>query len=200
VAFSLPDLPYEVDALAPNMSAKTLALHHGKHHRAYVTKLNELIAGKPFESMSLINIIRTSHGSRDTQAIFNNAGQHWNHSMFWLSMTPGGSAVPANLQRRIVANFGSLQGFKSEFLAQGVAQFGSGWVWLVEIHGDLKILKTPNAVSPLTNHCKALLVCDVWEHAYYVDYENRRAEYLDSFLEHLVDWPTVANRLAGDAE
>ena len=190
--FTLPPLPYAPTALEPHMSAKTLALHHGKHHRGYVTNLNELVARTPFEGMALEDVVRTAHATAATQALFNNAAQHWNHSMFWQSMKPGGGGpVPDALEKRLIARFGSVATFKTEFTAQGMAQFGSGWVWLVEKDGDLQIQRTANALSPLVDGVKPLLVCDVWEHAYYVDYENRRADFLGVFLEHLVDWDAV---------
>lgn len=192
MAFELAPLPYASNALEPFLSAKTLELHYGKHHRGYVTKLNELTAGTPFAEMSLEEVIRSSHTTSGTQQIFNNAAQHWNHTRFWQSMKPGGGGrVPAALERRLVAQFGSLATFKAEFIAQGLAQFGSGWVWLVEMSGCLSIQKTPNAVTPIITGETPLLVCDVWEHAYYVDYENRRAEFIKAFLDHLVDWDAV---------
>ena len=196
MVFTLPSLPYPINALEPYMSAKTLGLHHGKHHRSYVDKLNELVADTAFESRSLEDVVRVSHTSSDAEAIFNNAAQHWNHSKFWLSMHPkGGGAIPGALERRLVADFGSVSAFKSEFISQGLSQFGSGWVWLVEAAGRLKILRTSNAVTPILADYKPLLVCDVWEHAYYVDYENRRGEYLKTFVEHLVDWNVAVEGL-----
>jgi superoxide dismutase, Fe-Mn family len=192
VPFELPPLPYAPNALEPYTSAKTIALHYGKHHRAYVTKLNELIAGTPFETMSLEAVIRTSQGMSDAQAIFNNAAQHWNHSKFWNSMRPAGPRkMPAALERRLVAQFGSVDAFKSEFVAQGLSQFGSGWVWLVEKDDSLHVQRTSNAMTPLIGGGMPLLVCDVWEHAYYVDYENRRADFLKAFVDHLADWDAV---------
>ncbi|MFZ5789385.1 MAG: superoxide dismutase [Pseudomonadota bacterium] len=194
--FDLPELPYAVDALAPHMSAETLEFHHGKHHRAYVTKLNELVAGTEFESMGLEELIRKSYGDAEHEAIFNNAGQHWNHAQFWLAMKPkGGGAMPGELERRIAADFGSVDAFKRRFVEQGVAQFGSGWVWLVDSDGKLEIMKTANALNPLPFGKPPLLVCDVWEHAYYIDYRNRRPDFLKAFIDYLVDWERVATRL-----
>lgn len=196
MAFKLPELPYAADALAPHMSAETLEFHHGKHHRAYVTKLNELVAGTEFEGMGLEEVIRKTHGDAEHQAIFNNAGQHWNHAQFWLAMKPGGSgAMPAELEKRIAADFGNVDIFKQRFVEQGVAQFGSGWVWLVEGDGKLDIVRTANALNPLPFGKHSLLVCDVWEHAYYIDYRNRRPDFLKAFIDHLVDWEQVATRL-----
>jgi len=171
MAFTLPALPYTTNALEPYMSAKTFGLHYGKHHRGYVDKLNELVAGTAFETMSLEDVVRYSHTTPDTEAIFNNAAQHWNHGKFWHSMKPnGGGAIPGGLERQLIAEFGSVAAFKSEFVTQGVSLFGSGWVWLVETAGRLTILRTSNAVTPILAGHKPLLVCDVWEHAYYVDY------------------------------
>jgi Fe-Mn family superoxide dismutase len=196
MAFELPPLPYAVDALAPYISKTTLELHYGKHHRGYVAKLNELVAGTTFETLPLDEIIRSARTTAATQAIFNNAAQHWNHTAFWHSMKPhGGGKVPAALERRIIAQFGSVEAFKSEFIAQGLAQFGSGWVWLVETSGVLRIEKTPNAVTPIVTGDTPLLVCDVWEHAYYVDYQNRRADFLRAFVDHLVNWEAASTGL-----
>jgi Fe-Mn family superoxide dismutase len=195
MTFKLPELHYAYDGLLPYMSRRTLELHHGKHHQAYVSKLNDLIAGTPFAQMPLEDIVRKSHGDPKMQAIFNNAGQHYNHSKFWLCMKPdGGSAIPHTLEKRLADRFGSLTAFKAEFVARGAAQFGSGWVWLVEkTGGGLDIVTTSNADSPLAAGHKPLLVCDVWEHAYYVDYQNRRPDFLMAFLDHLVDWSSVAS-------
>lgn len=193
VPFHLPELPYPVDSFEPFMSARTFELHHGKHHRGYVDKLNELVVGTVYETMDVEHIVRATHGHPQAQAIFNNAAQHLNHSKFWLSMKPnGGGPVPPNLARRLTAEFGSVKAFKAEFIAQGLAQFGSGWVWLVAAHGRLQIERTPNAITPVAEGHTPLMVCDVWEHAYYVDYANRRAEFLKAFLDHMVDWHAVA--------
>ena len=195
--FVLPPLPYRHDALEPVMSARTLNLHHGKHHAGYVSKLNELAAGTTFETLPLEEVIRSSHTTAATEAIFNNAAQHWNHCAFWLSMKPGGGGkVPAQLERRLIAQFGSVEAFKTEFVAKGLSQFGAGWVWLVETAGVLRIEKSPNAITPIITGDAPLIACDVWEHAYYVDYENRRADFLHAFINHLVDWDTaVSGRL-----
>jgi Fe-Mn family superoxide dismutase len=194
MSFDLPPLPYPNDALAPFMSVRTLELHHGKHHAGYVTKLNELISGTAFAKLTLGEIILAAHGAAEAQGIFNNAAQHANHSMFWLSMKPGGGgAVLHDFERRLVAQFGSVKAFKAEFVAQGMSQFGSGWVWLTETDGLLRIQRTGNAVTPIITGDIPLLVCDVWEHAYYVDYENRRAEFLNVFLDRLVDWSAISS-------
>lgn len=191
--FHLPDLLYPVDSFEPFMSARTFEVHHGKHHRGYVDKLNELVAGTHYETMGLEEIVRTTHDLPEAQAIFNNAAQHLNHSKFWLSMRPnGGGPIPPNLSRRLTAEFGSIRSFKAEFIAQGLAQFGSGWVWLVAVRGRLQIERTANAMTPVAQGHTPLLACDLWEHAYYLDYANRRADFLKEFLDHMVDWQAVA--------
>lgn len=200
MSFSLPALPYALDALEPHMSSATLELHHGKHHRAYVSKLVELTKDTPFAEMSVETLIKTTHGKREKSALFNNAAQHWNHSFFWTCMKPGSSSLPEGLRSRLTRSFGGLEGFKQSFLDEGLAQFGSGWVWLVDAGQDrLEIVKTSNADNPMVLGKRPLLVCDVWEHAYYVDYQNRRAEYLKYFLDRLVDWEAVAERLLVEA-
>ncbi|HYE50304.1 MAG TPA: superoxide dismutase [Azospirillaceae bacterium] len=199
MAFELPPLPYAREALQPYMSAETLEYHHSKHHQAYVTKLNELVAGTDLEGKDLETVVKASFGKPDKQAVFNNAGQHWNHLLFWQWMKPqGGGSIPGELERRLVSDFGSVDAFKKAFSDAGVAQFGSGWAWLVEdTDGKLKVTKTPNAENPLAHGQKALLGCDVWEHSYYIDYRNRRADYLKAFLDNLVNWEFVAQRMGG---
>ena len=199
MAFELPPLPYAREALQPYMSAETLEYHHSKHHQAYVTKLNELVAGTDLEGKDLETVVKASFGKPDKQAVFNNAGQHWNHLLFWQWMKPqGGGSIPGELERRLVSDFGSVNAFKKAFSDAGVAQFGSGWAWLVEdTDGRLKVTKTPNAENPLAHGQKALLGCDVWEHSYYIDYRNRRADYLKAFLDNLVNWEFVAQRMGG---
>lgn len=196
MAFELPPLPYAHDALQPYMSAQTLQFHHGKHHLAYVNKLNELVAGTELEGKSLDDVVKESFGKAERQAIFNNAGQHWNHLLFWQWMTPGASAaMPGELEARIKSDFGGVDAFKKAFVDGGIGQFGSGWVWLVEDAGKLSVMKTPNGENPLAHGKHALLGCDVWEHSYYLDYQNRRPDYLTAFLDHLVNWESVAARL-----
>ncbi len=192
--FQLPTLPYPIDALAPYMSARTLEFHHGRHHKAYVDKLNELAAGR-YNGMDLEAIIRTSAQNPADRAIFNQAGQHWNHSHFWLGMKKnGGGRIPGNLERRVIADFGSVEKFKDDFKSACIAQFGSGWAWLVFDGEKLAVTKTGNADTPLTEGHAALLTCDVWEHSYYIDYHNLRPKYVDAFLSNLVDWETVTAR------
>lgn len=193
--FSLPELPYALDNLQPYMSAETLSYHHGKHHKAYVDKLNELTEEGPFADLSLSELILQSAGRPEAAPIFNNAAQHWNHSHFWLGMKKnGGGAIPGSLERQLVADFGSVDAFKEQFKAACLAQFGSGWAWLVFDDGRLSITKTGNADTPIVSGQAALLTCDVWEHSYYIDYKNMRPKYVDAFLEHLVNWERVEQR------
>ena len=193
MAFELPALPYGLDDLAPHISAETLEYHHGKHHQAYVTKLNELIDGTPDAERTLEEIIRDSDG-----VLFNQAGQHWNHSFYWNCMTPGGGGQPTGeIADLIGSSFGSHDEFAKQFTEAAMGQFGSGWAWLVDSgDGALAIQKTPNADLPLAHDTKALLTIDVWEHAYYVDYRNARPDYISNFLTNLVNWDFVAENLA----
>jgi superoxide dismutase, Fe-Mn family len=188
--FSLEPLPYNKDALEPHMSAQTLDIHHGKHHNAYVQKLNALIADTDFAKKSLEEIILATYKNEKNAAIFNNAAQVWNHSFFWHSMSPNKTNYSSNLLSEISQSFGGYDDFIKSFKEIGLSQFGSGWIWLVfdpQSH-LLKIEKTSNAVTPLTEKALPLIACDVWEHAYYLDYKNDRARYLDIFLEHLINW------------
>jgi Fe-Mn family superoxide dismutase len=193
MAFTLPNLPYPKDALAPHTSAETLEFHHGKHHNAYVTKLNELVAGKPEENKSLEDIIK---GAEVGSGLFNNAAQHWNHSFFWSCMKPKGGGEPTgDLAQAITRDFGSFDKFKQEFATAAATQFGSGWAWLVNDGGKLSIMKTANADLPLKHGKKALLTLDVWEHAYYIDYRNARPKFIDTFLSSLVNWDFALENL-----
>jgi superoxide dismutase, Fe-Mn family len=187
--FSLPPLPYAEDALEPVISGNTLSFHHGKHHKAYVDKLNDLVEGTEYADMSLEKIIADTAGKADKSSIFNNAAQVWNHSFFWHSLKSGGGGEPpAALKEKIEASFDSVDACCKELANAGTAQFGSGWAWLV-LDGDaLKVVKTPNAENPLTMGVKPLLTIDVWEHAYYLDYQNRRAAFLDAVIEKLLNW------------
>jgi Fe-Mn family superoxide dismutase len=197
MAFELPPLPYAYDALAPYMSRETLEFHHDKHHQAYVTALNNFTKEGPLAGMGLEEVCKATYGDASKQAVFNNAGQHWNHNLFWPAMKPnGGGAMPSELEKRVVADFGSVDAFKEAFVQAGVTQFGSGWCWLVVDGGKLKVTKTPNGENPLVHGQHAILGCDVWEHSYYIDYRNRRPDYLKAFLESLVDWEFVTKRLA----
>jgi len=186
--FTLPNLPYAQDALEPHISANTLSFHHGKHHNAYVTNLNGLIEGTEHEGKSLEDIIKNSDGG-----IFNNAAQVWNHTFYWHSLSPNGGGEPSGaLAEKINADFGSLDKFKEEFSNAAKTQFGSGWAWLVLDNGKLKITKTGNAETPITQNQIPLLTLDVWEHAYYLDYQNKRPDYIETFLNKLVNWEFAA--------
>jgi Fe-Mn family superoxide dismutase len=186
--FQLPELPYSKNALEPHISSETLEYHHGKHHKAYVDNLNKLIAGTEFESRSLEDIVKKSSGT-----IFNNAGQHWNHSFYWNCMSPDGGGEPTGkLADAIKKAFGSFEEFRQKFSEKAIATFGSGWAWLVkEPNGSLSIMSTSNAGTPMTEGKTALLTCDVWEHAYYIDYRNARPKYVENFW-NIVNWDFVA--------
>jgi len=192
MAFELPPLPYPRDALAPHISAETLDFHHGKHHQTYVTNLNNLAKGTEFEAMSLEDVVRKSQGG-----MFNNAAQIWNHTFYWNSLSPKGGGEPAGkLAEAIRKSFGSLQEFKDKFSQAAIGTFGSGWAWLVQRpDGTLGIVSTSNAATPLTGADRPLLTCDVWEHAYYIDYRNARAKYVESFW-NLANWEFAAAQMA----
>ncbi len=193
----LPALPYAYDALQPHISAETLNFHHGKHHKAYVDNLNKLIAATDLEAKSLEELILLSVGDSSKVGIFNNAAQVWNHTFFWNSMKPNGGGTPeAALKDKIDSDLSGLEKFKEDFKTAATTQFGSGWAWLVLDSGKLKVIKTANADLPMAHNQKALLTCDVWEHAYYLDYQNRRADFVDVFLNKLVNWDFVAANLA----
>jgi len=198
MAFELPPLPYAANALEPHMSANTFSFHHAKHHNAYVTNLNNLVKDSPLAGKSLEEIVKATAGDASKAGIFNNAAQVWNHTFFWSSMKPGGGGKPSGeLAAKIDAAFGSFDKFKEEFKNAAVTQFGSGWAWLIEEGGQLKITKTGNADTPLAKGQKALLTVDVWEHAYYLDYQNRRPDFVQAFLDHLANWDFAAKNLKG---
>ncbi|GAA0535396.1 Fe-Mn family superoxide dismutase [Rhizomicrobium palustre] len=189
MTIQLPELPYAKDALAPHISAQTLEFHHDKHHAAYVTNANKIIAGTPLESASLEEIVQAAAADASKKALFNNAGQVWNHNFLWNSMTPNGGGAPTgDIADLIKSDFGSYETFVETFQTTAVGQFGSGWAWLVLDGGKLKIEGTANADTPLVHGKKPLLTADVWEHAYYLDYQNRRPDYVKTFLAHLVNW------------
>ena len=191
-SFALATLPYAQSALEPHITAKTMGFHYGKHHQGYVTNLNKLVAGTPLAAKALEKIIQETAGVADQAEIFNNAAQVWNHTFFWQSMKAGGGGKPTGqLLERIEKTFGSFEEFKKAFVVAGLAQFGSGWVWLVQEGDVLKIVKTTNADTPLAHGQTAILTCDVWEHAYYLDYQNRRKDFVEAFLEYLVNWETA---------
>jgi len=190
MTFKLPELPYAYDALQPYMSKETLEYHHDKHHQAYVDTGNKLLAGTELEGKSVEEIVKASYGKN--QPLFNNAGQHYNHLHFWHWMKPnGGGAIPGAIEKKIVADIGSVEKFKEDFVQAGVGQFGSGWAWLALKNGKLEIMKTPNGENPLVHGATPILGVDVWEHSYYIDYRNRRADYLKAFVENLVNWEYV---------
>jgi Fe-Mn family superoxide dismutase len=193
MAFTLPKLPYDFGALSPHMSADTLKFHHDKHHKAYVDKLNKAIEGTPYAGLSLGEIIQKSW--RKDPEIFNNAGQHWNHAFFWQCLSPDGGGEPrGDLKRHIEKDFGGLSAFHKEFAEAAANQFGSGWAWLVLDGNTLKVITTSNAELPMLHGQQALLTCDVWEHAYYLDYQNERPKFIDSFLKKLANWKFAAER------
>ena len=192
----LPKLDYAKNGLSPIMSEETLDLHHGKHHQTYITKLNEFIKETDMQDMSLEKIILKSSQDKNMVGLFNNASQHWNHNLFWKCMKPnGGGNIPPRLEKRLISDFGSVDNFKSEFKNAGITQFGSGWCWLSIKNGKLVISKTTNAANPLIDDMKPILGCDVWEHSYYIDYRNRRPEYLENFIENLINWEFVESLL-----
>jgi superoxide dismutase, Fe-Mn family len=194
--FQLPPLPYAQNALEPYMSAKTLEFHYGKHHQAYVDNLNKLVAGTAYEKASLEDIIEHTSEDEKQKSLFNNAGQVWNHDFFWKSMKPNGGGAPkGDLALQIAQSFGDLDSFKAKFKDAATTQFGSGWAWLVVDQGKLDIVKTGNAINPLIAGQTPLLTCDVWEHAYYLDYQNRRGDMVQAFLDHLANWDFASANL-----
>jgi Fe-Mn family superoxide dismutase len=198
MSIKLPDLPYPADALEPHISARTLEFHHGKHHKAYVDKLNAAIDGTEYDDHTLETIIAASHEASDA-GVFNNAAQIWNHTFLWNSMSPQGGGEPQGaLADAINASFGDLAGFREKFKASALGQFGSGWTWLVSKGGALDIVSTGNAETPLTEGITSLLTLDVWEHAYYLDYQNRRDAYIDAFLGELINWDFAGQNYEAD--
>lgn len=196
MTISLPSLPYEQDALEPHISARTLSFHHGKHHNAYVSNLNKLIEGSDLAGETLENIIKATVNDASKAGVFNNAAQVWNHTFYWHSMKPNGGGAPTGvIAEKITSDFGSYDNFISEFKAAGLTQFGSGWAWLVLKDNKLEIMKTANADTPLAHGIQALMTVDVWEHAYYLDYQNDRGGYIDTFFNQLVNWDFVNENL-----
>jgi Fe-Mn family superoxide dismutase len=199
VTFTLPSLPFAPGALAARgMCQETLEFHHGKHHQAYVTALNGLVEkNDALKGKTLEEVIKLAHGREDLTPVFNNAGQHWNHSFFWNCLSPSGGGIPGDLEKKLVSDFGSVDKFKEAFKGAATGQFGSGWAWLVlGQDGRLKVSKTANAGLPLASgEGKALLVLDVWEHAYYIDFRNRRPDFTENFLAKLANYEFAAQQL-----
>lgn len=196
MAFTLPDLPYAPNALEPHMSARTFEFHHGKHHATYVTNLNNMVKDTPMADQSLEEIIKATAGDSSKAGIFNNAAQVWNHTFFWNSMSPSGGGTPSGkVAKAIDDSFGSYDKFAEEFSTAGATQFGSGWAWLVQDGGKLKVVKTPNAETPVSGSAKPILTIDVWEHAYYLDYQNARPAFIKTYLEKLVNWEFAEKNL-----
>jgi Fe-Mn family superoxide dismutase len=199
MAFELPSLPYATNALAGRgMSEETLELHHGKHHQAYVTALNGLVEkNEALKGKSLEELITLANGRAELAAVFNNAGQHWNHTLFWLNLSPSGGTIPGRLEAKIKQDFGSVQAFKDAFKAAATGQFGSGWAWLVLGNdGRLKVTKTANGSDPpATGEGRALLGLDVWEHSYYLDFRNRRPDYAQNWLDRIANYEFAEARL-----
>lgn len=197
MAYKLPNLPYDYAALEPHISKSTLEFHHDKHHAGYVSKFNDAVKGTDFDSQPIEDVIKAVADDTEQSGLFNNAAQAWNHTFYWHSMKPNGGGEPTgDLAQKIKDDFGSYEAFAEAFKAAGASQFGSGWAWLV-LEGDtLKVTKTPNAVDPLTKNQVPLLTMDVWEHAYYLDYQNQRPAYISTFLDSLVNWEFAAQNLA----
>ncbi len=194
--FTLAKLPYAENALEPVISARTISFHYGKHHAAYVSKLNELVAGTPYEGLSLEDVVKRSAGNEKDKAIFNNADQAWNHDFYWHSMAPKGGEPTGKIKEALQSSFGGLKEFKDAFTKAALGQFGSGWAWLVKgKDGKLKITTTSNADSPIAHGEKPLLTADVWEHAYYLDYQNRRPDYIAAWLDKLANWSFAEKNL-----
>jgi len=198
MSIELPGLPYAIDALEPHVSSRTLEFHHGKHHKAYVDKLNAAIAGTAYEGLSLEAIVSASHEAADS-GVFNNAAQAWNHTFLWHSMSPSGGGEPAGpLGDAITNRFGDLAGFRDAFKNSALGQFGSGWTWLVRTAEGVDIANSGNAETPLTDGVTPLLTLDVWEHAYYLDYQNKRDDYVEAFLANLINWEFAARNFEAD--
>jgi Fe-Mn family superoxide dismutase len=193
----LPKLPFEDNALAPTISSNTISFHYGKHHKTYVDNLNKAIAGTDLAEKPLVELVRATAGKPDKTAVFNNSAQVWNHTFYWNSLSPKVMTPSKDLADRIEKDLGGMAKFKEQFAAAAMGQFGSGWAWLVLDGGVLKVTKTPNAETPITTAAKPLLTLDVWEHAYYLDFQNRRADYVAAVLDKLLNWEFASKNLAG---
>jgi Fe-Mn family superoxide dismutase len=195
MAIQLPPLPFPSNALEPHTSARTLEFHHGKHHKAYVDKTNEAIADSELKNADLLTIVKSAHKSGDKK-LFNNSAQAWNHDFFWNSLTPRHAAPSGNIAKLLDRDLGGLAGFKKAFKEEAVAHFASGWAWLVQKDGQLVVTSYHDADTPIVHEgVTPLLTCDVWEHAYYLDYQNARPKFLDAYLEHLINWEFAAANL-----
>ncbi len=193
--FELPPLPWDESALAPAISARTISLHYGKHHRTYVEKLNELVAGTQYAEMPLEKVVAATVGGEENRRIFHNAAQAWNHTFFWSCLKPRAGKAPRAIEKRLEEDFGGIEKFNEEFTRAAVERFGSGWAWLVERNGKLDVISTSNAGTPITMGATPLLAIDVWEHAYYLDYENRRPEFVKAVVDNLLDWAFAEEQL-----
>jgi Fe-Mn family superoxide dismutase len=196
MGYELPALPYDYSALEPHMSKQTLEFHHDKHHAKYVNNYNEMVKSAGMDNKSIEEVIKATYNDASKSGLFNNAAQAWNHTFYWNCMKPGGGGEPTGeLAEKIKSDFGSFDKFKEEFTTAAKTQFGSGWAWLVLDNGTLKVTKTPNAVNPIAMGQTPLLTVDVWEHAYYLDYQNKRPDFLSSYLDNLVNWDFVAEQM-----
>jgi Fe-Mn family superoxide dismutase len=196
MGYELPALPYDYSALEPHMSKQTLEFHHDKHHAKYVNNYNEMVKSAGMDDKSIEEVIKATYNDASKSGLFNNAAQAWNHTFYWNCMKPGGGGEPTGeLAEKIKSDFGSFDKFKEEFTTAAKTQFGSGWAWLVLDNGTLKVTKTPNAVNPIAMGQTPLLTVDVWEHAYYLDYQNKRPDFLSSYLDNLVNWDFVAEQM-----
>ncbi|NTU97220.1 MAG: superoxide dismutase [Chlorobiaceae bacterium] len=197
MAYTQPALAYAENALEPHISAKTISFHYGKHHAAYITNYNNLVAGTPMDDMTLEDVIKETANDPQKVAIFNNGAQAWNHSFYWNCLSPDGGGLPSGpLADKISADFGSFDKFREELKNAATTQFGSGWAWLVLDNGTLRIVKTGNAQTPLTSGQIPILTIDVWEHAYYLDYQNRRPDYTAALIDNLLDWEFAAGNFS----
>ncbi|MEQ8996947.1 MAG: superoxide dismutase [Coleofasciculus sp. B1-GNL1-01] len=197
MAYALPDLPYAYNALEPYISAKTLEFHHDKHHAKYVTKFNDMSQSAGMGDKSIEEVIKASYNDSSKSGLFNNAAQAWNHTFFWNSMKSGGGGAPSGaVADKINSDLGGYDKFKEEFKNAATSQFGSGWAWLVLDNGTLKVVNTANAVNPIALGMTPLLTCDVWEHAYYLDYQNKRPDFVEAFLNNLINWDFVNQQMA----
>lgn len=196
MSFELPVLPYAENALEPYYTARTISFHYGKHHKAYIDNLNKMTAGSELEGKPLEDVIRITAADSAKAGVFNNSAQVWNHTFFWHSMKPTGGGKPAGeVLTKIEAAFGTFEAFEEQFKTASVGRFGSGWCWLVSENGTLKVVSTPNADTPLVHGQKPIFTVDVWEHAYYLDYQNRRADYVQAFFDHLINWDFIKQNL-----